>query len=127
MYVLNNRGQIVKKHNLAVLTGYKDQVFQVEWYDRDYMIVRPHNTGWLTAIDLKTKKAVRIIDFVATKEQLNVYTSELANDPLSVDFRDWDGLTFLERNKNQLVLSHQWFLDTSEINNVSLDLNKLFR
>lgn len=126
LYVVNKSGQMVKKHDLEKLTGYKDSAFQVEWYDRDFMIVRPHYTGWLTAVDIKTKKAIRLIDLVATPEQLKVYKEYFPNEQQSVEFRDWDGLKFIGRAGGKIQVTHDWFLDSNSTRLVTLDLPSLF-
>ena len=125
LYIVNKRGDIMQKHDLQVLTGYKDDAFQIESYDNEYIIARPHRSGWLFAINLKTKKAVRLIDRVASPEQLKIYNEYFPNNKDSFEFRDWDGLTFKKRVGNNVQLTHRWFLDSSKLNTVTVDLNSI--
>lgn len=96
--------------------------------DQYVIVVQNHHyTGWLTAVDLKTKKTIRLIEHVATPEQWKVYREELSNDQMSFEFRDWDGLEFVERNGDKVELMHTWFLDESSTRLVTLDLKSLFQ
>jgi hypothetical protein len=45
LHEVNAEGEIAAEHDLRELTGYEDTSFQVEWYDSEYMVVRPSITG----------------------------------------------------------------------------------
>ncbi|RAP74670.1 copper amine oxidase N-terminal domain-containing protein [Paenibacillus montanisoli] len=112
LYEADDGGAIKAKHDLRALTGYEDEAFQVEWYDNDIMVVRPHETGWLTLIDRKTGQATRLIEKVATPEQVQTYL-ELAKYPTDATFQHWDGLKVTGREGNTLKLKHTSFQDGS--------------
>jgi len=106
-------GAVVARHDLAALTGYEDDAFQVEWYDDDVMVVRPHRTGWLTAIDRETNEAIRLADALLPEEQIAVYREMHTND---LEFGNWDGLRVVGREGDRLSLKHWWFLGNAEVN-----------
>ncbi|WP_309120418.1 copper amine oxidase N-terminal domain-containing protein [Paenibacillus sp.] len=120
LYEVDAAGATVAAHDLKALTGYEDEVFQVEWYDGEYMIVRPHTTGWLTAIDRKTNETTRLIDKVATEEQLAMLEELQRVGPNDFDFMNWDGLEVVGRNEGKLQLTFTWFLDKNAKRNVEV-------
>jgi len=110
LYETDNDGAVRAKHDLRALTGFGDEAFQVEWYDDDAMVVRPHQTGWLTLIDRETGQATRLIEKVASPEQVQTYLelSKLVNDAA---FQYWDGLAVVGREGDTLKLKHTAFQD----------------
>lgn len=107
LYEVNQEGAILASYDLQTLTGYEDENFLVEWYDADYMVVRPERTGWLTLVNRKTKEAVRLAEALLTKEQWDVYQSL---DQLSTEFVNWDGLNVITRDGDTLKLGHYYFI-----------------
>lgn len=110
LYEVDETGAALVTHDLQALTGYKDTSFQVELYDEQYMVIRPHDTGWLTLIDRQTNKATRLADVLLNEEKLDIYSTM---DPKDIEFIQWDGLKVKKRVGNTLELTHHWFMDGS--------------
>jgi hypothetical protein len=107
LYEVNHEGAIVATHDLQALTGYEDENFHVEWYDDEFMVVRPDRTGWLTLVNRKTKETVNLTETLLSKEQWDIYQSL---DKLNTEFANWDGLNVVIREGNTLKLSHYYFI-----------------
>ncbi|MCR2805808.1 copper amine oxidase N-terminal domain-containing protein [Paenibacillus soyae] len=107
LYEVNPDGVIEAEHDLQEMTGYEDASFQVEWYDAEYMVVRPSTTGWLTLIDRETGATTKLMEELLTAEQVGIYESL---DKLNTEFRDWDGLKVLGREGDALKLEHYYFV-----------------
>jgi len=122
LYEVDAAGAVATSHDLQALTGYDDAAFQVEWYDDETMVVRPHTTGWLTAIDRKTNKITRLIDKVATEEQLAMLEQLQQAGPNDFDFMNWDGLEVVGKNGDKLQLAFTWFMEPNAKNNVEVSL-----
>ncbi|WP_141501164.1 stalk domain-containing protein [Paenibacillus luteus] len=108
---VNRDGSVKATHDLKTLTGLDASSFQVELYDEEYMVVRPHDTGWLTLIDRKTNKATRLADVLLDKDKLEIYRTIDIRDSY---FYQWDGLKVIERVGSSLLLSHVYFMDRTE-------------
>ncbi|WP_139998855.1 hypothetical protein [Paenibacillus paridis] len=108
---VNREGSVKETHDLKTLTGLDASSFQVELYDEEYMVVRPHDTGWLTLIDRKTNKATRLADVLLDKDKLEIYRTLDIRDSY---FYHWDGLKVKERAGSSLLLSHVYFMDQTK-------------
>ncbi|MDQ6423250.1 copper amine oxidase N-terminal domain-containing protein [Paenibacillus sp. LHD-117] len=111
LYEVNHEGAIVATHDLQALTGYEDENFHVEWYDDEFMVVRPDRTGWLTLVNQKTKETVNLTETLLSKAQWDIYQSL---DKLSPEFANWDGLNVVTREGNRLQLNHYYFIDSKD-------------
>ncbi|MBH5320132.1 hypothetical protein I6N90_20210 [Paenibacillus sp. GSMTC-2017] len=111
LYEVDGKGVKTEKHDLKALTGYNDDTFQVEFYDDEYMVVRPYFSGWLTLINRETKEATRLADHVLNEEQLAIYKTADFSD---ITFSQWEGLSVIGREGNKLKLNHYWFLGGKE-------------
>jgi len=112
LYEIDKSGGIAASYDLQKITGYEDTSFQVEYYDDEIAVVRPHMTGWLTLINRSTKEAVRLADVLLSEEKLEIYRS-MSNDPTNTVFDDWEGLHVKERAGDELKLTHYYFIDDS--------------
>lgn len=122
LYEIALSGQVVAEHDLRALTGYEDDAFQVEWYDDEIMVVRPHYSGWLTLVDRQTNETTRLVDGIAAADQLEAYRAMAGSNEL--EFSQWDGLQVVGREGDALKLKHTWFLATDAPKDVSYDLKK---
>lgn len=110
LYEVDKAGKTLAKHDLQAITGYEDASFQVEYYDESYLVVRPHDTGWLTLIDRQTNKVTRLADEFLDEEKIEIYRTM---EPSNTVFDQWDGLQVIERDGDILKLRHRWFVDNS--------------
>ncbi|MFD0589158.1 copper amine oxidase N-terminal domain-containing protein [Paenibacillus sp. GCM10027627] len=112
LYEIDRKGAVAAKHDLKKLTGYDDTSFQVEWYDDEYMVVRPHLTGWLTLVNRKTLKSTNLAETLLEKKDWEIYQSL---DKQSIEFRDWDGLKVIGREGDILKVNYSFFLNNKHI------------
>lgn len=107
LYEVNTEGKTVGKYDLKAITGYKDDNFQVEWFDDEYMVVRPERTGWLTLVNRQTEETTLLAEALLEQEQWDIYQSL---GQLSTEFDQWDGFKVIGRENNKLKLEHYWFI-----------------
>ncbi|WP_165867474.1 copper amine oxidase N-terminal domain-containing protein [Paenibacillus pinisoli] len=108
LYEMNLEGELVGKHDLKALTGYEDKDYQVEWFDDNYMVVRPERTGWLTLVDRNTKETTLLAEAVLDEETWGIFQSL---EKIGYEFSRWDGLKVVEIKDNKLILAHYLFID----------------
>ncbi|MCI3923673.1 copper amine oxidase N-terminal domain-containing protein [Paenibacillus sp. TRM 82003] len=118
LYEVDGAGAVAATHDLQALTGYKDEAFQVEYYEDEWMAVRPHTTGWLTLIERSTGETERLIDAFATEEQLEALEELQRLGPNDFEFQLWDGLKAVGRDGNKLLLKHTFFLQPNRSTDV---------
>ncbi|MFF2886149.1 copper amine oxidase N-terminal domain-containing protein [Paenibacillus sp. NPDC057967] len=107
LYEVSLEGKLVGEHDLKAITGYQEDNFQVEWFDDNYMVVRPERTGWLTLVNRKTEETTLLAEAVLDEETWKIYQSL---DQFSTEFNQWDGLKVIEIKDNKLILEHYLFI-----------------
>lgn len=68
--VFDSEGKEVEKYDLPTLAG-KDENYAVLGAGKDYLVVRPNRSGFVTVIDLKNNTKVEMYDKVLTGDDLD--------------------------------------------------------
>ncbi|MGF7049868.1 hypothetical protein J2T13_004391 [Paenibacillus sp. DS2015] len=108
----NSKGNVVSTYDLTELVG-KDDIYMIEHYTKDYMILREYTTQHLVLYDFKKKQPIYVHEVISLTPYEQQYLREIAQDRLG-DQDPEHIIHFVKEDKGVLIFEYK-SKDTEEI------------